>query len=127
MDRVPGHGQPVMGELRLARRFDEPRPTQIGEVPGHRRLRQAKDVYEVADAQLAGSEQVQDSYARWICEPSEDRVEILDAWYGLHHCHDVAPFPRFISAGPTIIRLSEYDCNRDRRLTRSRTLVRRSP
>lgn len=76
---ISGLRQSVVGESPLRPRFDEARPAQVGEMPGHRRLRQSQQGDDIAYAELASGEDVEDPNTGRIGKPSEQRVEIGDS------------------------------------------------
>jgi hypothetical protein len=51
---------------------NQTRLAQIRQVLGNGRLRQIKDIHQIANAQVASPKQVQDSQAGWVCKCSKD-------------------------------------------------------
>jgi hypothetical protein len=57
--------------------LDETRVAELAEMARGRRLRDVEDLHEIADAQLALAEDVQDAQSRPIGEGLEQRVDRL--------------------------------------------------
>jgi hypothetical protein len=55
----------------LAARADEPQPPQQAQLVRHRRLRERQHGREIADAELAVRQRVEDAHARWIAQRAE--------------------------------------------------------
>jgi len=71
-----------MRELRIACYVNQARSTQISEVARHGWLWEAEDVDDIADAQLSGGEETQDSDSCGISESFENCIEIADGGRG---------------------------------------------
>ena len=80
--------EPVVSVLGFARYLDEPSATQVREVAGDQRLREIEQLDEVAHAELARREQIEDSQPGVISEPAEQRFEIGDDGCGERRGHD---------------------------------------
>lgn len=102
MHLIRGLGQPVMREVRVPLRGDQPGLAEICQVSGYRRLRDVEDFDEVADAHLGHDQQVQKPNPRRISEAAENRVELVEPW-------DTQPFGncRSRQPSPQCIRLAE--------------------
>lgn len=74
----------VVRETGLTSRFDQPHPTEICEMSRDGGLRQTKYVHDVAHAELASCEHAQNTDARGVSEPLEDRVETVDGRLGAY-------------------------------------------
>ena len=71
MDGERRLGQPIVGELPFSGRFHESCPVEVPEVARDGGLGKPQELDEVADAEFARDEQIQDANPRGICEASE--------------------------------------------------------
>ena len=70
----------------LSHRISASRNVQVPEMPRDGGLRQPEQLDQVADAQFAGHEQVEDAEAGRIGEAAEQEIEIRDRFGGAR-CH----------------------------------------
>lgn len=78
MHRMRRLREAIVCVLRFPRDFDEAGAPEVGEMARHERLGQLEDVDQVAHAELAGGEQVQDPQPGRVGESAEERFEIGD-------------------------------------------------
>jgi hypothetical protein len=75
MERVPRLSQRVVVPRSFFANTDQAGASQIGEVPGRRWLRNAKDGNQVTDAQLAFLQQMQNPQARAVRERTKEAID----------------------------------------------------
>ena len=73
-----GSSQPVVRELPLPLRLDKPHAPQVREVTRDRRLREMKDLHDVAHAEFTHSQHAENTDARRVGESLEHGIEIGD-------------------------------------------------
>ena len=73
---VRRHHDPVVHPLSLAPRRDDARAAKVGEVPGDLRLRPAKNLHEVADANLLIAHEVQEPEPRVVSERLKEPLDV---------------------------------------------------
>ena len=65
----------IVHPFAFASRRDDSRSTKIGKMPRDLRLADAKDFDEVANADLAVGNEIQQAQTRWIGQGAEEQVE----------------------------------------------------
>lgn len=123
-------GEPVVGELPLARGLHHPGPAEIRQMPRDRRLRQGKDLDDVAHAQLAGGEDAQDADACRIGEALEEHVQIgndgSDGGHGQGPSMAPLHFPRSPRTSPRPCGVEVFFVSRRRGAERRRSTAARA-
>ena len=76
MNRVYRLREAIARDIPLARRLDEPRSPEIREMPRDRRLRDVEQVDDIADAELASGEDIENAKAHRVGKPPKERVEV---------------------------------------------------
>ena len=76
MNRVYWVGEAIARDIPFARRLDEPRSPQVREMPRDRWLREVEQVDDIADAELASGEDIQNAKAHRVGKPPKERVEV---------------------------------------------------
>ncbi len=78
-------GQAVMGEIRVAVDPHELCLSEVREMTRDSRLRQAKYIDEIADAELPGGEEVKNANASRIGETLENRIKVFESGRSCFH------------------------------------------
>ena len=79
MDCVHRIGKAVVRDLQLGPGLDESGAPQIGEMTGYGGLSQAQHADDIADAELAGGEDVQDADTGRVGETLEQGIQLCRA------------------------------------------------
>lgn len=86
MHRQGRLGEAVVRELPFTRDVDQAGAVKVAEVPGDGGLRQDQQADQVADAELAGDEKIQDANPRGVREASKKEIEVSQG-VGGGRCH----------------------------------------
>jgi hypothetical protein len=78
MYRQVGVGEPVVREFPFSRGLDEAGSTQVPKVPRDGGLRKPQELDQVADAEFAGGEEIEDPDPGRVGEPTEEKIEVCD-------------------------------------------------
>ena len=68
--------QPVVGKLPIPVDLYEPRPVQVAQVARDGRLGCLEEIDQIADAELAGDEQIENPNPGRVGEATEEKIEI---------------------------------------------------
>jgi len=85
-DVIASSGETVVDPQPIFSGVDEASPSEVGEVPGHQRLRKSQGFVDVADANLSAAKQSEDSNPCRIGESLEDLIDSLEITF--HMCLD---------------------------------------